>query len=296
MAISLDKRAKRIQLIQRQVRPATETAPSRTLYMFLWGRIKSGKTSFISTGPRPINFLAEPGHMTIRHVRSMDVFPIDEQGDYIVPRWKDAYDFLFYLRYAEHDYRTVGIDSMSGVVDLAMRFINKDEEARDDARAAGVTDQRTWGRLASTVIEWLEELETVCKTRKMHLILTAHERQPREDDEFEGFIIPDMTPSIRRAILKRPDIIARTFTEEEEGGMEESENIRFGMTFRDPDLMVGERVTPIGEEPWLPRHAYDVTVPKLVQIIDQKKGEKVGKASKTGTTKRVVRRRKAGPS
>ena len=269
------KRERRLKLTQAKIVPVS-ISPS-LIYMMIWGRVKSGKTGFACTGPKPILMEAEKGTMTVRKHKDLMVFPRKKDGMYRPLRWKDTYDFIHYLRYADHDRETVVVDTMSALVRVGLRYINKDEEARDDARTPGTTDQRTWGRLATLVTEFMEELEEVCQTRGMHLIYTAQERTLNEEqaDKLGVDKIPDFSPSIRSFVTEKPSILARTFLEDDEGEEieeidEEPETIRYGMTFRDPDLLVGERVTPMGaKKPWLPRHAYNVTVPKLVRRIER---------------------------
>lgn len=267
------KKEKRIKLVRSRIVPVTSTPT--LIYAMFWGRVKSGKTATACTGPKPIVLEAEKGTMTVRKRKGLEVFPRKQDGSYRTLRWKDTYDLLYYLRYADHDRETVVIDTMSALVRIGMRYINKDEEARDEARPPGTTDQRTWGRLATLVTEFMEELEEVCYTRNMHLIYTAQERTLNEEQAEKLGIdkVPDFSPSIRSFVTERPSILARTFMENEEGDEidEEEEGMRYGMTFRDPDLLVGERVTPLGaKQPWLPRHAYDVTIPKLVRRIEGK--------------------------
>jgi len=267
------KREKRLKLVKSRIVPVEQSTD--LLYMMIWGRVKSGKTGFACSGPKPIMLMAERGHMTVRKVPDLKIFPIDRKTGRPRPvRWKDTYDFLYYLRYGDHDRQTVVVDTMSALVRTGLRYINKDEEARDDARAPGITDQRTWGRLASLVTEFMEELEEICTTRGMHLIYTAQERTLSDDkqEQMGVDVIPDFTPAIRSFATEKPSILARTFIEDEEGEEidEEVENMRYGMMFRDADLLVGERVTPIGsKKPWLPRLAYDVTVPKLLRRIQR---------------------------
>lgn len=266
------KRERRLKLVEAKIAPVSATPT--LIYMMIWGRVKSGKTAFACTGPRPIVLEAEKGTMTVRKRKGLQVFPRKKDGSYRTLRWNDTYDFIYYLRYADHDRKTVVVDTMSALVRTGVRFINKDEEARDEARAPGVMDQRTWGRLATLVTEFMEELEEVCYTRNMHLIYTAQERTLGEEQAEKLGVdkVPDFSPSIRSFVTERPSILARTFMEDEEGEEidEEVENMRYGMTFRDPDLLVGERVTPLGaKKPWLPRHAYDVTIPKLVKRIER---------------------------
>ena len=267
------KREKRLKLVQSRIVPVQQSTD--LLYMMVGGRVKSGKTGFACSGPKPIMLMAERGQMTVRKVKDLKVFPIDRKTGRPRPlRWKDTYDFLYHLRYGDHDRETVVVDTMSALVRTGLRYINKDEEARDEARAPGVTDQRTWGRLGTLVTEFMEELEEIATTRGMHLIYTAQERTLSDDkqDQMGVDVIPDFSPSIRSFVTEKPSILARTFLENEEGEEidEEAENMRYGMMFRDADLLVGERVTPIGsKKPWLPRLAYDVTVPKLLRRIQR---------------------------
>lgn len=261
---------KRLKLVASRVVPVTDAID--LLHMMVWGRVKSGKTGFGCSGPNPIMLMAERGSMTVRKNPNLMIFPVDNKGRPRPLRWKDTYDFIYFLRYGEHDRETVIVDTMSALVRVGIRFINRDEEARDDARIPGTMDQRTWGRLATLVTEFMEELEEVCAMRGMHLIYTAQEKTLNEDkaDQLGVDVIPDFTPAIRSFVTEKPSILARTFMEDEEGEETADENlaIRYGMTFRDPYLLVGERVTPMGAKtPWLPRHAYNVTVPKILRKI-----------------------------
>lgn len=267
------KRERRLKLVQSRIVPVHES--TNLLYMMVWGRVKSGKTGFACSGPKPIMLMAERGQMTVRKIPDLQIYPVNRKtGNPRPVRWSDTFDFLYYLRYGDHDRETVVIDTMSALVRTGMRYINKDEEARDEARAPGLTDQRTWGRLAILITEFMEELEEICLTQGMHLIYTAQERALNEEKAEQAGVdfIPDFTPAIRSFVTEKPSILARTFMENEEGEeiTDEEEAMKYGMIFRDPDLLVGERVTPIGaKEPWLPRYAYNVTVPRLIRRIQR---------------------------
>lgn len=270
------KRQKRLSLVEGRIALATEVPDF--LNMMVWGRVKSGKTLFACTGPKPIVLMAERGALVVRNDPRVQLFPVRKSKDRILyrpMRWKDTYDFLHYLRYGDHDRETAVVDTMSALTRVGMRFINRDEEARDDARAPGTTDQRTWGRLATLITEFMEDIEEICATRGMHLIYTSQERVLNEEkaEQMGVDCIPDFTPQIRAFVTAQPSILARTFIEEEENeeDIEAEGIIKYGMTFRDADLLVGERVTPLGaKKPWLPRNAYNVTVPKILRLIQKR--------------------------
>lgn len=250
------------------------------LHMALWGRVKSGKTGFIASGPDPIIFAVEEGTKTIRNTPAA-VFPtelVEGTVRWRTPKWKDARDFIYYLRHGNHAHKTVGVDTMTSLARTAVRFINRDEEVRDEARAPGTMDQRTYGRLATVMNEFMEDLEAVCKERNMHLIYTCQERVLNEEQAMKAGsdFVPDLTPAVRATFMEKPDIIARTVIEEVETEDLDPRNLqlRYGMVFRHEEWPVGERVTPIGEKPYLPAIAYNVTVPKLIRRIERKKKEK----------------------
>lgn len=244
------------------------------LHILVWGPVKSGKTTFLGTAPKPIIFAAEEGTMVLRHKQDIQVYPVDKQGHYKQPKWKDAIDFIYYVRYGDHDRESVGVDTVNALARIAMRFINKDEEARDDVRAPGTTDQRTYGRLKSLMAEFCEELEAACKERGLHLIYTCHEKILNEDQaEKEGSdYAPDLIPSIRSSIVANPSVIARTFKEEiETDDLDAPSEVTYGMYFRHPEWAVGERITPKeAKKPWLPAISYKATVPALIKRINRK--------------------------
>lgn len=269
---SSNKRMKKLKRIEAHIQ-SVDTV-NHLLHMMIWGPVKSGKTTFLGTAPKPIIFAVEEGTMVLRHLDDVQVYPIDKHGNFKTPRWRDAIDFIYYIRYGDHDRESVGIDTINDLARLAIRYINKDEEARDEARAPGTTDPRTYGRLKTLIDEFTEEIEAACIERGLHLIYTCHEKILNEDQaEREGSdYAPDLIPSIRSSIIKSPSIIARTFKEEiETDDLEADPELRYGMYFRHPEWPVGERITPKGAtKPWLPAVSYKATVPVLIKRINRK--------------------------
>ncbi len=242
----------------------------RQLHMLVWGRQKSGKTAFIASGPKPIILACEDGTETIKTYPDVPIFPVDrETGIYITARWKHASEFLYYLRYGDHDRKTVGVDTTTALLRMAVRFINKDEEIRDEFRAKGTTDQRTWGRVGSLLNEFMEDLAAVCNERGMNLIWTAQERALGEEQAVKAGsdFVPDLTPSVRSTILAQPSIITRTIIEDDMEGDVEDTNLKYGMVFKHAEWPVGVRESILkGVKPFPPQ-AFNVTVPKLVRRL-----------------------------
>lgn len=268
-------RIKRLQEIEAKINLVSDL--EFLLNSLVWGRVKSGKTAFIATGPRPVIFAVEEGTKTIRDYPNLTVFPTYRTPDgkirWRTPRWKDARDFIYYLNYGDHSYETVGVDTMTALLRVAVRFITKDEEIRDDLRAKGLNDQRTWGRVGNIMNEFMEDLESVCKARGMHLVYTAQERALGEEQVWKtgSEFVPDLTPSVRSTILEKPDMIMRTIKEEEQGEDLNQTTIKYGMVFKHAEWPVGVR-EPRSAKPF-PAKAYDVTIPKILKRMNSNKGE-----------------------
>ncbi len=243
------------------------------LHILVWGRVKSGKTTFAASGPKPIMFLAETGQLAVRKRKDLMIYPLTPKGNFKKVQWRDAFDFLYLLKNGGLNRETVIIDTMDSLVSIASRFIMKDEEARDIEREPGIMTQPSWNRLGTIVKDWMEDLEVVCRTQGMHLIYTAQEKKLNEEKaEEEGAnAIPAFSPSIRGFITQKPDILARTFIEEEEvDDIEVEPELRYGMLFRHDEYLVGERITPKGaKKPYLPKRAFNVTIPKLIKRIER---------------------------
>jgi hypothetical protein len=236
------------------------------VHQLIWGRVKSGKTSYIASGPNPVVFACEEGTRTLKGLTTaVTVFPFNQEGVYITPKWQQASDFVYYLANGDHDFKTAGVDTVSALLRIAMRFINKDEEVRDEYRAPGTVDQRTWGRVGTLLSNFMEDLEAVCKTRGIHLIYTCQERVLNEEKaEMEGsYYVPDLPPSVRSLIVEKPDIISRTFKEEDDEG-----NLKYGQTFKHAEWPVGVRESLLqrAEKP-MPATAYNVTIPKIAKRL-----------------------------
>lgn len=265
-------RAKRLQKIESRIAPVSEL--EFLLNCLVWGKVKSGKTGFIATGPNPVVFAVEEGTKTIRDYPELDVFPVSRTEGGIkwrTPKWEDARDFIYFLYHGDHNYKTVGVDTTTALLRVAVRFITKDEEVRDDLRAKGLNDQRTWGRVGNAMNEFMEDLETVCKARGMHLVYTAQERVLNEDQALQvgTDYVPDLTPSVRSTILEKPDMIMRTIKEEETTEDLSETNIKYGMVFKHADWPVGIR-EPRSAKPF-PNKAYNVTIPKILKRMNATK-------------------------
>lgn len=108
--------------------------PTRKLHTFVYGPLRTGKTSFAATFPKPIFLSAgnEGGDMTLRFF-NVDIIPINTPGD-----MKMAVKYIA-ANYHTKGWRTVVVDSVTYYSDLVIQELTKGGERP--------MIQRDWGLL-----------------------------------------------------------------------------------------------------------------------------------------------------
>src|SRR5215831_424604 len=97
------------------------------LAVVVYGRPKVGKTRFCASAPNVLLIdCDEKGTDSTRDDLDPSVIRIQT--------WSEINDIYWYLQSGEHDFKSVAIDTVSGLQTLAMNFVLGDELARDASR------------------------------------------------------------------------------------------------------------------------------------------------------------------
>lgn len=147
--------------------------------VLIYGPEGVGKSSFAASAPKPIVIGTEDGTGALDVAR----FPSPES-------WQDILDALDELTQAEHDYRTLVVDSIDWAEPLAWAEV---------CRAGGKPDIESFGYgkgYVAAVELWrglLARLELLRAKRKMHVVLIAHSQirklQNPEGEDFDRYSI-----------------------------------------------------------------------------------------------------------
>jgi len=125
-----------------------------------------GKTTFAAGAPSPIFIGAEDGTSQINVAR----FPEPHS-------WRDAFDALHELETAEHEYKTVVIDTLDWLEPMCWAHIMKGRRTKD-GKAIESIDDLDYGRgYTAALDEWRElcaRLDRVRARRGMGVVLLAH--------------------------------------------------------------------------------------------------------------------------
>src|SRR5262245_56152307 len=111
--------------VEKKIKHASEHPMN--LSVVVYARPKVGKTRFCATAPDVLIVdCDEKGTDSTRD----DTDPMTAR----ITTWSEINDIYWYLQSGAHDFRSVAIDTVSGLQTLAMNFVLGDEAARDASR------------------------------------------------------------------------------------------------------------------------------------------------------------------
>jgi len=187
------------------IKPVTES--TGTLAALIYGKSGTGKTQFSSTLPKPILLLdiREKGTDTIANIAGIDVLPIES--------WEQFEEAFFYLSEGEHKYKSVVLDQISTLQDLAMEKVRAD----DNMKATDLISKRNWGQISGMLKTWLFSYRDL-KEKGLYVCFLAHDRsqggEETLDDQIDPSIGPRLMPSVASGMNGAVDVIGNTFVRE----------------------------------------------------------------------------------
>lgn len=191
--------------ISDRIKPVSEK--SSYLSALIYGRSGTGKTHFGSTFPKPILMLdiREEGTDTIANVPGIDRLEVDS--------WSDFEDAFWFISEGEHKYKTILLDQISMLQDLAMEKIRKDE----NLQPTDMFHKRHWGQISGLMKTWLFSYRDLTK-KDLHVCFLAHDRVSTNDDSIDDALEPNVgarvMPSLAAAINGAVDMIGNTYIRE----------------------------------------------------------------------------------
>lgn len=192
--------------IIKKIRPVTES--DNAFSMLLYGRSGTGKTAIGSTFPKPLLLLdvQEEGHDTIAKVPQIDRLPIED--------WNEIEQTYWYLKSGDHPYKTVMIDQITQMQDLAMKSVRGESTKRED----DTISRREWGQIGGKMKTWLFNYRDLIRDGT-YVVFVAHERTNSTEESVEDQIDPSigarLMPSLASAVNGAVSAIGNTFIREE---------------------------------------------------------------------------------
>lgn len=190
------------------IKPASDV--SDFLKLCVYGRNGTGKTTFIGSSDLKTLIIDcnEKGTLSVRRRPNVDVFKLEQ--------WEQLDWIYWFLRTKNNGYEVVGIDTITGLAVMCMKWVLKEDVARDFSRDPLMPDKRSWGKLGEAMKDAISRFRNL----EAHVIFTAQEKTSTiEEDESGGTLLethPELSPAPRSTLLGAVDIAGRLYTREVE--------------------------------------------------------------------------------
>jgi phage nucleotide-binding protein len=175
----------------------------------LYGRSGTGKTTIACTFPGPVLLLdiSEQGTDSVSNVKDLDVLNLEG--------WKDFEDVYWYLKDEGHGYKTVVIDAMHSLQDLAI-IDAKDQHGKEPEDK---TSKQDFGVASGLLKSWMFNYRDL-SIDGMNVVFIAHDRIVEMDDDSEDGqltpeVVPRVMPSVSSALCGMVNVVGNTFVREE---------------------------------------------------------------------------------
>lgn len=169
-----------------------------------YGRSGTGKTTFSATWPKPIL------HVDIREKGTKSIKKVPGVKTILITEWDDFEKIYWMLESGKHDYKTVTLDNVTGLQELAIR-----EALKREGREGETPYKNTYGTAASLMKTWLINYRDL----PMHVHFIAQDRVIGADEEEGGDQLtpevgPRMMPSVVTILNAAVDVIGQTYLSE----------------------------------------------------------------------------------
>lgn len=165
----------------------------------IYGRSGSGKTRLVASAPNVLLVdINEKGTASVRRDYNPNVYEVD--------LWTDLTDLYWYLASGNHTYKTVGLDGVTSMQNLCMKFVLGDEASRDASRDPDMPSRQVWGKVG----ELMKTQITNYRNLPMNVVFTALQRvrfSEGEEEDDATMITPACSPSIAGHLEAAVDII-----------------------------------------------------------------------------------------
>lgn len=172
-----------------------------------YGRSGTGKTTIAATFPKDLLLIdiAEKGTDSVSDVEGIKVFRMTE--------WNELEEIYWRLQDGDTGYKTVVIDAMHSLQDLAIDQAKADAGKDSDAQ----TSMKDFGKASGLMKQWILNYVDLT-TQGINVIFLAHDRITESEMEGEDMITPEvgprLMPSVASTMTGSVNIVGHSFIKE----------------------------------------------------------------------------------
>ena len=180
----------------------------------IYGPNGTGKNTVAATFPGPVLVL----DINEKGTRSM----MGHEPGNVKKRFLDTFEMFvmayWYLRSGKHPYKTVVIDNVTTLQEVAMKFVMRKEADNDLNKDMDMPNKKDWGNLSQLMKKWVVEFRNL----DMNVVFIAQEKRNNDEDlaSDEVSVFPRVSASVKAILGAAVDVIGRTYvidTEDDNG-------------------------------------------------------------------------------
>lgn len=216
----------------------------------IYGRQKKGKTTFSTSAGVDQTLILDPEHGT-------DLMKTKNPHVWHIEKWEDIDEAYNYILLGDHPYRWIGVDGLTKLSQMSLKYTMKIQEERSIDRIPGQVQQRDYGRAGEVMKTMLTNFHNL----PYGVVFTSQERMQEtqdseEDDEIEGAdaeFVPDLPKGVRGYVNSLVDVIGRIYVVKVDSSKSET--------------MVSQRRMWLGESmKYDTGYRSDFTLPEMVKL------------------------------
>lgn len=241
----------------------------------IYGRSGTGKTTAASTFPKPLLILdiRERGTDSIANVKGVDVVEIE--------KWEQIEDVYWFLKKGNSKYKSVCIDQLTQMQNLALNKCMRDEGKDEDEQIS----RRIFGAASGLMKQWLMNYRDLID-ESINVVFLAHDRQTDgeegDGDQIEPSVGPRLMPSVASDLNGMVKMIGNTYISEKFSiqNKRRVRDVQYSMRLGPHAFYTTKARSPVGIA--TPDSIVDPTYDKLVAVMAGDYSEKTTTVKKKG--------------
>lgn len=179
--------------------------------ILVYSRNKKGKTTFCTSAGQGKILIIDPEDGTEGMIKR-------DPHRWRISSWQDFDDVYQYLKLGDHPYEWVGVDGLTRISNMSLRFVMALAEEMDITRKPGLVQKQDYGKAGELMKGMMWNFHNL----PIGVVFTAQERileitddPDSEDEDAEDvsvMYVPDLPKGVRSGINSIVDVIGRLYT------------------------------------------------------------------------------------
>lgn len=233
--------------------------------VLIYGKAGTGKTTLASTFPKPALLIdvKENGYISVKKVKGLKVTKVET--------FADLEDIYWYLSDNPGEYKTVILDGLSGIQDVAIMDLIEARNKKinlEQARKWGVLKRTDWGEISSKV----KPLMVSFRDLPMNVVYIAHEKvengsEEDSEEQLDPVVGPKVMASVGSTVCASVDFILNTFIREKRDEKGKNPQIKYAVRIGPNPYYITKARLP--RDMNCPPFMVDVCYEDLIDLLDQ---------------------------